>query len=229
MPSFLLTELEYFLRIALAVVCGGVIGFERERRFKSAGIRTHLIVSLSSALMVVVSKYGFLDVAGQVPGATVDVARVAAGVVSAVGFLGAGVIFIRKDTVNGVTTGAGLWATVGVGIAVGCGMYLTGIAATALIMVIQVVLHRDNPLVKHPRMGSAVLLLEEDRVDADHIRQLLDSIALQIDSVVVQRAQDNWVEVRCEVVFSEELDANDLLDAIRVVPELRSVEMHQAG
>lgn len=224
-----LAELEYFLRIALAVVCGGVIGFERERRLKSAGLRTHLIVALSSALMTIVSKYGFLDVAGVIPGVSVDASRVAAAVVSAVGFLGAGVIFIRKDTVNGVTTGAGLWATVGVGVAVGGGLYFTGAAATVLVLVIQVLLHRNSPLIKRQRFGTAVLLLEEDRVDMEHIRQLLDAIASQVDSVVVHRVEDGWVEMRCEVAFSEELDANDLLEAMRIIPELRSVEMHHPG
>ena len=85
-------ELEYLLRIVLAAVCGGAIGFERERRSKSAGIRTHIIVALSAALMMVVSKYGFFDVIG-LGGISLDASRVAAGVVTAIGFLGVGVIF----------------------------------------------------------------------------------------------------------------------------------------
>ena len=79
----------------MAAACGGAIGFERERRFKSAGIRTHLIVALSAALMTVLSKYGFSDAIGS--GVTVDASRVAAGVVSAIGFLGAGVIFRSEE------------------------------------------------------------------------------------------------------------------------------------
>lgn len=221
------TELECLLRIILAVVCGGVIGFERERRLKSAGIRTHLIVALSAALMMVVSKYGFFDVAGSVPGVSVDASRVAAGVISAIGFLGAGVIFVRGDVVNGVTTGAGLWGTVGVGISIGGGLYFIGVAATVLITGIQVIFHRDSPLVKHQKLGTAVLLLNEEQTDTEHIHELLGAIASQIDSIVVNRVEGNMVEVRCEVVFSKDLDANDLLEAIRVVPELRRVEMHQ--
>ena len=133
MSWFSIQELEYLLRIVLAAVCGGAIGFERERRSKSAGIRTHIIVALSAALMMVVSKYGFFDVIG-LGGISLDASRVAAGVVTAIGFLGVGVIFTHGRTVSGVTTAAGLWATVGVGIAVGAGLYVTGGVATVLIV-----------------------------------------------------------------------------------------------
>ena len=92
MSWFSIQGLEYLLRIVLAAVCGGAIGFERERRSKSAGIRTHIIVALSAALMMVVSKYGFFDVIG-LGGISLDASRVAAGVVTAIGFLGVGVIF----------------------------------------------------------------------------------------------------------------------------------------
>ena len=131
-------ELEYLLRIVLAALCGGAVGFERERRLKSAGIRTHIIVALSAALMMVVSKYGFMDVLN-LNSVSLDASRIAAGVVTAIGFLGAGVIFVRKQSVSGVTTAAGLWATVGVGIAVGAGLYCTGVAASAVIVLVQVV------------------------------------------------------------------------------------------
>ena len=156
MSWFSIQELEYLLRIVLAAVCGGAIGFERERRSKSAGIRTHIIVALSAALMMVVSKYGFFDVIG-LGGISLDASRVAAGVVTAIGFLGVGVIFTHGRTVSGVTTAAGLWATVGVGIAVGAGLYVTGGVATVLIVLFQVILHRSSPLVKTQRTGTVVL------------------------------------------------------------------------
>ena len=164
MSWFSIQELEYLLRIVLAAVCGGAIGFERERRSKSAGIRTHIIVALSAALMMVVSKYGFFDVIG-LGGISLDASRVAAGVVTAIGFLGVGVIFTHGRTVSGVTTAAGLWATVGVGIAVGAGLYVTGGVATVLIVLFQVILHRSSPLVKTQRTGTVVLELSEAESD----------------------------------------------------------------
>ena len=158
------TQLEHLLRIVLAALCGGAVGFERERRFKSAGIRTHLIVALSAALMTVLSKHGFTDVVGS--GVTVDASRIAAGVVSAIGFLGAGVIFFRKDAVSGVTTAAGLWATVGIGIALGAGRYFVGCAVTGLIVLIQVVLHHRTPLVRPQKVGTVVLRLTNPQLEA---------------------------------------------------------------
>ena len=108
--------LDYTLRLVAAIICGSLIGAERERRQKSAGVRTHIIVAMASALMMIVSKYGFFDVLS-VEGISVDASRIAASVVSAIGFLGAGVIFVRSESALGLTTSAGLWATVGVGIA----------------------------------------------------------------------------------------------------------------
>ena len=103
------SDAELFLRVIVASVLGYMIGYERKNRDKSAGMRTHAIVALGAALMMVVSKYGFYDVE------KVDSSRVAAQIVSGVGFLGAGVIFVRNNTVSGLTTAAGLWTTAGVG------------------------------------------------------------------------------------------------------------------
>ena len=97
------SDAELFLRVIVASVLGYMIGYERKNRDKSAGMRTHAIVALGAALMMVVSKYGFYDVE------KVDSSRVAAQIVSGVGFLGAGVIFVRNNTVSGLTTAAGLW------------------------------------------------------------------------------------------------------------------------
>lgn len=133
-------EIECIVRILAAALCGLLIGIEREKRAKSAGIRTHILVAISSALMMAVSKYGFFDVIAY-DGIDVDPSRIAAGVVSAIGFLGAGVIFTRKETTIGLTTAAGLWATVGVGIALGAGMYMSGFLFTALMLLVQGMLH----------------------------------------------------------------------------------------
>jgi putative Mg2+ transporter-C (MgtC) family protein len=140
--EFWIQQLEYLLRIVVAAVCGAFIGMERKRRLKGAGVRTHLIVALASALMTVVSKYGFFDVT-VLDSVNLDPSRVAAGVVSAIGFLGAGVIFMRNQSVIGITTAAGIWATVGVGMAVGAGMYVVGVASAVIIVLVQLCLHHN--------------------------------------------------------------------------------------
>ncbi len=139
--------LDFFLRIFLACLCGAAIGFERSRRFKGAGIRTHIIVCCGAALIMVVSKYGFADltsVLGENFNGTrgADPARIAAQVVSGISFLGAGVIFKNNGAVKGLTTAAGLWVTSGIGLAMGCGLYTVGIFGTILVAVLQVIMHR---------------------------------------------------------------------------------------
>ncbi len=109
MEQFLL-EMKYLIGVVIALALGFAIGFERKLRSKEAGIRTHTIVCVGAALMMVVSKYGF-------GGVQADSARVAAQIVSGIGFLGAGIIMFRGQKMHGLTTAAGVWATAGVGMA----------------------------------------------------------------------------------------------------------------
>lgn len=118
---------EMVLRLALAVVLGGVIGAEREYRGKVAGTRTHLLVALGSALMLLVSQHGF--------GAQGDPGRVAAQIVSGIGFIGAGAIMVDRKSVHGLTTAAGIWVAAGIGMATAAGLYGLAIATTVLALV----------------------------------------------------------------------------------------------
>lgn len=117
--------LEITLRLFVALLLGGVIGIEREYRSKEAGFRTHFLVALGSALFCIVSQYGF-DLK--------DSSRVAAQVVSGIGFLGAGTIIFQKNAVRGLTTAAGLWVTAAIGLACGTGMYIAAGIATAMVL-----------------------------------------------------------------------------------------------
>ncbi len=217
-------ELECFVRIALSAVCGSLVGLERERRFKSAGIRTHLIVALSAALMTVLSKYGFADVVGG--GVQVDASRVAAGVVCAIGFLGAGVIFLRRDVISGVTTAAGLWATVGVGMAIGAGWYFTGVASTVLIVAFQLLLHYRTLLVRTQKMGTVVFRVSEGQTEETVCQRLVQLVERTRD-ISLRRTDDGYVEVRCEVIFPAEYRSKDMIRALREMPEVCSIEMHR--
>lgn len=126
----------YIVRLLVAILCGSLIGFERKARSKEAGIRTHAIVCLAASLMMIISKYAFLDLT-EAP----DASRIAAQIVSGIGFLGAGIIVYRRDVMHGLTTAAGIWATAGIGMAIGSGFYVVGISATLFLLVLQVVFH----------------------------------------------------------------------------------------
>ena len=114
-------------RIVIAGLLGGIIGAEREFRAKIAGTRTHLLVAVGAALMMIVSRYGF-DGQG-------DPGRVAAQIVSGIGFIGAGAIMVNKHAVHGLTTAAGIWVAAGIGMAVASGMYAIGIATTVISLI----------------------------------------------------------------------------------------------
>ena len=124
---------QYILHIVVAALLGGAIGFEREYRSKEAGFRTHFLVGLGSALFMVLSLYGF-DAFTGIPGIQRDPSRIAAQVVSGIGFIGAGTIIFQKNVVKGLTTAAGLWVTSAIGMTAGIGMYGLACAATALVL-----------------------------------------------------------------------------------------------
>lgn len=125
---------ELLLRLGLATLMGLVIGFERENHLKNAGLRTHSLVSLASALLMIISKYAFFDVLPL--GLQADPARVAAAIVSGIGFLGAGTIFMRSDNIQGLTTAAGIWATAAVGMSIGAGLFIEGILVGVLVLML---------------------------------------------------------------------------------------------
>ena len=128
-------EKEFVVRILVATLLGALIGLDREYRTKAAGFRTHCMVALGSALFMIVSAYGFGDVlAGASDNIRLDVSRIAAQVVTGIGFIGAGAIIIQKKMVRGLTTAAGLWVTSAIGLACGAGMYLLATVTALLVL-----------------------------------------------------------------------------------------------
>lgn len=125
---------DFVWRLVLAAIFGTIIGLDREYREKEAGFRTHFLVSLGSALMMIVSQYGFSEILTH-DGVSLDPSRIAAQVVSGIGFIGAGTIIFNHHIVRGLTTAASLWATAGIGLTAGAGMSWLALAATILTLV----------------------------------------------------------------------------------------------
>ena len=154
-------NVQYAFRILLAGICGIIIGLERKNRSKEAGIRTHFVVACGAALMMIVSKYGFFDIIKEevFSGADVrlDPSRIASTIASGIGFLGAGMIFVHRNTITGLTTAAGIWATSGVGMAIGAGLYSIGVFSTLLILFAQIVLHLNFKWIAVPRTKQLII------------------------------------------------------------------------
>jgi putative Mg2+ transporter-C (MgtC) family protein len=133
-PEVMMPDTEMLIRLVTAAALGSLIGFERERLLWAAGIRTHMLVCVGSCLIMIVSQYGFSSVLSQ--NVVLDPSRVAAQVVSGIGFLGAGAILARGEIVKGLTTAASIWTVAAVGLAVGGGLYLAASASTVIILII---------------------------------------------------------------------------------------------
>ena len=136
-------NLEFLIRLLLSATLGALIGLERSKRQKEAGVRTHCIIACTAALFMILSKYAFVELAiGESGLRGADPARIAAQVVSGISFLGAGVIFKNGNSIRGLTTAAGMWGTAAIGMAVGAGMYWLGLIEAAILVAIQIILHR---------------------------------------------------------------------------------------
>ena len=165
-------NLEFFIRIVLAAILGALVGLERSKRQKEAGVRTHCIIACTSALFMILSKYAFVDLVGVDGLRGADPARIAAQVVSGISFLGAGVIFKNGNSIRGLTTAAGMWGTAAVGMAIGAGMYWVGLIEAAVLVGIQIGLHRFP-------VGADALTTQEivvEMTDSDELLARFDAL-----------------------------------------------------
>ena len=213
------------IRLLIAAALGSVIGFDRERLSWAAGLRTHMLVCVGSALVMIVSAYGFQDVVGK-PGIALDPSRMAAQVVSGIGFLGAGSILLRGEVIRGLTTAASLWSVAAVGLAVGGGLYIAAAAATLIILIILAGL---KPLEKRffiARQRREVrLVVRRGAMTFQMFGQLLDKGTAQIEQFVVEQntndAEIEEVTVALLRMLPSEFDA--ILNKLKAVPDVHEV------
>ena len=229
-PQFLLLEAELMLRVTLACILGWLIGNERKNRNKSAGTRTHAIVALGAALAMVVSKYGFQDVLGE--SVKVDPSRVAAAVVTAIGFLGSGMIIFRHNNVSGLTTSAGIWATVGVGLAVGAGMYVVGVCTALMVLMVEMFLGRKTILPRKKKADKKNIMIEYRHEPKsgllEEIRESLLAEGWRICSIRTKKGDGGMVKVqvlvKVEVGMARGKKLYDKRDDISKKDQKREIE-----
>ena len=216
---------ECVLRIVLSCLCGYLIGVERTKRLKEAGVRTHSIIAAASALIMIISKYGFADImtAGNTGVREADAARLAAGVIGGISFIGAGVIYKNGNSVKGLTTAAGMWATSVIGLAIGGGMYVMGATLTVLVVIIQVIFHRYS-------IGADVYAEMDVTVEAemtDAFREMLFSQAdqkrLQIISMKIERDKDGQEVCTAVLRPKEQVSVQSIYDLFSRTTDIRSI------
>jgi putative Mg2+ transporter-C (MgtC) family protein len=219
----MLPDMELALRLGAAALLGSLIGFERERLLWAAGLRTHMLVCVGSCLVMVVSAYGFSGVLGRY--VVLDPSRMAAQVITGVGFLGAGSIILRNEVVKGLTTAASLWAVAAVGLAVGGGLYIAAVMTTVIILVI---LAGIKPLEERFRSGRGPVEL---RLRAPHgimslgyLEQTLGWRAARVKQLVVTSSELAGAdEVTMTLAAQPARDTDELIRLLAGLPAVTGV------
>lgn len=221
----MISEWELFFRLTLACVLGGVIGYERQSRRKSAGLRTNVLVCLGSCLIMVLSEALYFNVEGRT---NADPARLAAQVVSGIGFLGAGAIMKEGLTVTGLTTAACIWAVSGVGLAVGAGYYSGALFTTALIFSTLGTLSRIDEWVMHEKNLYLTIHTHERPGQLMHISSCIDDLQLKVRGIKV-KADEEHSDILCidfEVYNHRSLKSVVVADAIKRIDGVVSVDVN---
>lgn len=216
------TELEFFFRILIAGICGGLIGYERNNRLKEAGIRTHLIVALAAALIMVVSKYGFSDVT-TLKGVALDPSRIAAQIVTGVGFLGAGMIFVRNQTISGLTTAAGVWAT-RVSADHRAGLYSSAWRPPAHRSG-QMTLHKNFTWLNFPVAEQISMEIEDTGDGVASIRDKLLSHNLEIISMKSRNNGNGLISLDLYVKLPRNYNVTQLMSLLSDNPHIKSIDL----
>ncbi|MEK3719166.1 MgtC/SapB family protein [Paenibacillus sp. FSL H8-0034] len=219
-------QYEYLLRVILAGICGALVGYERKNRMKEAGIRTHFVVALGASLMMIISKYGFQDQNGW-ENVAFDPSRIAAQVVSGVGFLGAGMIFMQRLTIKGLTTAAGIWATAGVGMAIGAGLYVLGAGVAIIIFVAQKLLHGRFNWLSSPKTEQLVIRITNEPGATSQIQQLLEEKHISILSFQAESSGIGSEDITLEMIvrFPGSYRVEQLLPIVQEASFVRAVEL----
>ncbi|HCR13745.1 MgtC/SapB family protein [Solidesulfovibrio sp.] len=220
-------EAQLLLRLVLAVCCGAVLGYERERHGISAGLRTNLLVCLGSALMMVISKY-FYYLAGEDSGTIplgLDPSRIGAQIVTGVGFLGAGVIIKDRGAIRGLTTAATLWFNAGVGMALGAGMLLIPVSCTLLGVVSLTILKHFQRRIRREAYRVISVTCQETRETLDNLLAFFRSRDLGVENLSLSKVKEGLstyrFTLRCDWSCLETVSCIRDLAAINCVQKVK--------
>jgi putative Mg2+ transporter-C (MgtC) family protein len=219
----MLSEMDMLLRLLLAAVLGAAIGWQRERHAQPAGLRTHTILVVGSALAMMLS----INLALQFPPLVNDPARLAAQVISGIGFLGAGAILREGFTVKGLTTATSMWTMAIVGLAVGDGYFITSVAVTVLLLVVLSILYWFERRYIHAAVTVFITLKAEDRVGLiDEVKRVLTQKSRRIDAMSVRRnLEDRIISIEVTMESHESDTSSRLMDELSDIQGVRSFKV----
>lgn len=218
----MISPYEILIRLAVAAILGSIIGSERQRHEWAAGLRTHMLVCIGSALIMIVSAYGFSDVVNK-PGIELDPSRIAAQVISGIGFLGAGtILFLRGEVVRGLTTAAGLWTVAAIGLAVGGGMYFAASATTAIAFIVLALLKPlENRFFTKNKFNSVTMVLERKMVSLEKIEDVFKIHSLKYSRISLSPSlEEDLDEIQVDLQKNSINKTNSLI----VIEDLRKIK-----
>ncbi|HKV32486.1 MAG TPA: MgtC/SapB family protein [Candidatus Dormibacteraeota bacterium] len=208
-------EFDLMLRLLVALVLGAIVGLERERQERAAGLRTVTMVSLGSALFTIVGAYGFSQT---------DPSRVAAQIVTGIGFLGAGTIFLRKDLVRGLTTAATIWAVAAIGMAAGTAQYLTAFFTTLLILAVLMVLKPiERRFFKRPNEALVSLMIQRGEGEIEKVRAALAVIGAFPMSIRIHELNESEDRVELDIGLPSNRTTAELLRQLRTIEGAKQI------
>jgi putative Mg2+ transporter-C (MgtC) family protein len=231
MPSDLALQADLALRMVVAAVLGAGIGLEREIHDHPAGMRTHLLVSLGTAVFTILSIYGFEGISANGVSPTVDPTRIAAQVVSGIGFLGAGAILKYGTSIRGLTTAASLWTTAAIGMAAGAGQWLIAAVGTVITLVSLWPLNAFVARIHRPGGASVMRVrLEVGRLEAiGDVSRLLADRHVEMASINSQRIGKGRYEVELSLRFPPRGPSQEVVGAIAKIPDVELMETATGG
>ncbi len=216
-----INELQIALRLVLAVLLGGMIGFEREQSSHAAGLRTHMMVCLGSCLLMLLSIYGFSAFVDEV-NVRVDPARLAAAVITGVGFLGAGTILHTGKGITGLTTAASVWVVSAIGLGVGAGFYFASSVATAMVLFVLWVMNKlERKFIRGKRERVIVVITEDRPKVLARLQEVMDTRGINVRKMSVREEEASsefgHLEVRLQIGAQNQQTVAQLLDILRFV------------
>lgn len=218
---------EILIRLGLAALFGAFIGLERERKDWAAGLRTHMMVSVGSCLIMIVSSFGFEDVLSLgKENITLDPSRVAAQVVSGIGFIGAGtILFLKQGRIRGLTTAAGLWTVAAIGLATGGGLYIAAAATTVIALTILWAMQPLEKVISKKFKFRKLRIVTNLNMDSnDLFKEVLDINGIKIHNFSLNRENEDFVfEFRFENVNDVQL--NNVIERLKSYPEIIEIDL----
>jgi len=213
---------EILLRLGLAIVFGGLVGFERERKDWAVGIRTHMLACMGAALIMMVSAFGFSDILGT-PNVELDPSRVASSVIIGIGYLGAGIILVLKPgNIKGLTTASALWTTAGIGLACGGGLYLTAGAATFFMLAILYGMQELQRKFSMVSVRDSLKIFVARNAEVNDVIGKIAKMPIKISGVTVKKKRGSCA-ISVVITSSGDIDSSALISEIQQMPQVTEV------